>query len=92
LLDRKEKGPSLLLTKLILDDPSMVVMGYEPILYEGKVAGFVTSAGYDYNLGKGIVFAVLSPEAVNNGSQFDIEYFGQHYTAKKLDNSAVITK
>lgn len=89
LLDRKAKGPKLVLTPLLLNDPSMVVMGYEPVLEEDKVAGFVTSAGYAYSLGKGIVYALLSPETVNKGSELNIEYFGQRYTAKRMTQSTV---
>ncbi len=90
LIDRKEKGPKLLLTTLLLDDPSMVVMGYEPVVDEGKVVGFVTSAGYKYSIGKGIVYALLSPEAVNREGKLSIEYFGQRYTAKMMTKPAMI--
>ncbi|MGE8081141.1 GcvT family protein [Peribacillus loiseleuriae] len=90
LIERKEKGPQLLLTTLLLDDPSLVVMGYEPVVGEGKVVGFVTSAGYEYNLGKGIVYALLSPEAVNKEGELSIEYFGQRYTAHIMTKPKVI--
>lgn len=89
LLDRKANGPNLLLTPLLLDDPSMVVMGYEPVFDEDKVAGFVTSAGYAYNFGKGIVYALLSPETVHKSSPLSIEYFGKRYTATRMTQSAV---
>lgn len=92
LIDRKAKGPNLFLTKLILDDPSMVVMGYEPVLDEGKVVGFVTSAGYDYSIGRGIVFALLSPEVVKNGNSLSIEYFGKRHTAQIMSKTATITQ
>ncbi|GAA3313215.1 hypothetical protein GCM10020331_002810 [Ectobacillus funiculus] len=71
-----------MLTPLILDDPSIVVMGYEPVFDEEKASGFVTSAGYDYSMGKGIVYALLLPETVNKGNELSIEYFGQRYTTK----------
>ena len=90
LIGRKEKGPKLLLTTLLLEDPSMVVMGYEPVLNEGKVVGFVTSAGYEYSIGKGIVYALLSPEAVNREGELSIEYFGHRYTANIMTKPKVI--
>ena len=92
LIDRKKKGPKLVLTTLLLDDPSMVVMGYEPVLDEGKVSGFVTSAGYEYSKGKGIVYALLSPDSINKGNELSIEYFGKRYTAKIMTESAVISQ
>lgn len=91
LIDRNEKGPIRLLTTLLLDDPSIVMMGYEPVFDEGEVAGFVTSAGYEYNTGKGIVYALLSPKSVNKGSELSIEYFGQRYTAKMMTKSTAMT-
>jgi glycine cleavage system aminomethyltransferase T len=91
LIERKTKGPKLTLTTLILNDPSMVVMGYEPVFNEGNAVGFVTSAGYAYSSGKGIGYALLSPEVVKTENEFSIEYFGQHYTAKIMTKSPVIT-
>jgi glycine cleavage system aminomethyltransferase T len=89
-MDRKEKGPKLILVTLILDDPTMVVMGYEPVLAKEKVVGFVTSAGYSYRLGKGIVYALLSPETVNKEVDLNIEYFGKVYTAQVMKDSTVV--
>ncbi|KAB2489484.1 GcvT family protein [Priestia endophytica] len=90
LIDRKEKGPKLILVTLILDDPTMVVMGYEPVFSKEKVVGFVTSAGYSYSLGKGIVYALLWPENVNEEATLDVEYFGKTYTAQVMKDSTVV--
>ncbi|MBY0095098.1 FAD-dependent oxidoreductase [Priestia aryabhattai] len=90
LMARKENGPKLHLMTLIIDDPAMVVMGYEPVFDKEKVVGFVTSAGYSYSLGKGIVYALLLPEAVNENTTFDIEYFGEKYKAQVMKNSTVV--
>ncbi|WP_078412289.1 GcvT family protein [Priestia abyssalis] len=92
LHDRKEKGPQLSLATLVLEDPSIVVMGYEPVFDEGKTVGFVTSAGYAYSLGKGIVFAWLLPEALKEGDVLSIEYFGQRYKAKIMTQSVVVSQ
>jgi len=88
LLERMNRGPQLLLTMLELEDPSKIVMGYEPVLVNGKVEGFVTSAGYSYTRGKGIAYALLSPQAVKNSGILSIEYFGEQYSAKVISNSA----
>ena len=42
----KEAGIERRLCCLTLDDPSVVVMGKEPIWTDGRVAGYVTSAAY----------------------------------------------
>ncbi|QHZ46008.1 GcvT family protein [Bacillus sp. NSP9.1] len=92
LLDRKAKGPKLLLAALVLDDPSMVVMGHEPVFHAGKTVGFVTSAGYAYSLGKGVVYAWLLPEVVKEGYALSIEYFGQRHSAKILAQSVTVSQ
>lgn len=89
LLASKKNGPKQLLTTLILDDPSVVLMEHEPVFYEGKAVGFVTSAGYAYGIGKCVVFALLSPEAAKEGNVFSIEYFGERYLAKMTADSMV---
>ncbi|SMQ87066.1 dimethylglycine oxidase [Bacillus sp. OV166] len=92
LIVRKEKGSSIVLTKLMIEAPSRVVMGYEPVLCRNKAVGFVTSAGYGYSIGKGIVYALLAPEVVNEGSELSIEYFGERYTAQIITESAVFSQ
>lgn len=90
LLERKAQGPKLLLTILLIDDPQIVMMGYEPVFDEDKVAGFVTSAGYGYNKGKSIMYALLFPGSVKS-SKLNVEYFGQRYSAKLLTESVFTT-
>ncbi|PLR81172.1 FAD-dependent oxidoreductase [Bacillus canaveralius] len=92
LIQRKARESRLKLTMLLLEDPSMVVMGYEPVLNEDKVAGFITSAGYVYSLGKGIVYALLSPEVVREGNTLSIEYFGKRYKVNIMNPSEVIVR
>jgi glycine/D-amino acid oxidase-like deaminating enzyme/glycine cleavage system aminomethyltransferase T len=92
LHDRKEKGPQLLLATLVLEDPSIVVMGYEPVFDESKNVGFVTSAGYAYNLDKGVVYAWLLPDAIKEGDVLYIEYFGEKYRAKIMTQTVVVSQ
>ena len=40
------------LVPLVLDDPSEVLMGKEPVLVDGRTAGYVTSAAFGYTLGR----------------------------------------
>lgn len=89
LLTRKEQGPKVSLAKLMIKDPSVVVMGYEPILSGDKVVGFITSAGYSYSEGCGIVFALLNSEALHQNSELSIEYFDKRYEAQVINNTLV---
>jgi dimethylglycine oxidase len=81
LLRRKESGPRRKLSCLLLDDPSVVVMGSEPVYAEGRPVGYVTSAAYGYSIGQSIAYAWLPPELSEEGAQTEIEYFGERHGA-----------
>jgi glycine cleavage system aminomethyltransferase T/glycine/D-amino acid oxidase-like deaminating enzyme len=69
------------LTCLTIEDPKAVVMGKEPIWYGDRCAGYVTSAGYGYTIGKGIAYAWLPTELANPGQSVHIGYFDQRIPA-----------
>jgi glycine cleavage system aminomethyltransferase T len=81
LLRRKEEGPRCKLSCLLLDDPSVVVMGSVPVYAEGRAVGYVTSAAYGYSIGQSIVYAWLPPELSEEGAKVEIEYFGERHGA-----------
>ena len=54
--------------------------GGEAIVYDGKVMGSTTSAGYGHTLGKTIAFGYLPIDATG-GTGFTIEAFGKSYPA-----------
>ncbi len=91
LIERSKMTPKLVSSTLILDEPNQVVMGYEPVISNGKTVGFVTSAGYSYSLGRGIVTALLAPEVLENHTELSIEYFGQTLSATVLNKPKVLT-
>ncbi|MGX1880558.1 GcvT family protein [Streptomyces sp. NPDC055287] len=68
--------PARRLTALTLDDPGAVVLGKEPVFADGtgRPAGYVTSAGYGYTLGRCIAYAWLP--ALAPGTPVHIAYFG----------------
>lgn len=59
---------------LTLDDPSHVVMGKEPVLVDGVVSGYVTSAAYGYSIGKTVAYAWL-PSSMQPGDRVAVQYF-----------------
>jgi glycine cleavage system aminomethyltransferase T/glycine/D-amino acid oxidase-like deaminating enzyme len=81
LLRRKEKGLRRKLSCLLLDDPGVVVMGSEPVYYEGREVGYVTSAAYGYSIGQSIAYAWLPPGLSEEGKGVEIEYFGERHGA-----------
>jgi glycine cleavage system aminomethyltransferase T/glycine/D-amino acid oxidase-like deaminating enzyme len=78
---RHAGGPSRRLACMTLDDPSAVVLGKEPILHEGRVVSYVTSAGYAYSIGRGIAYGYLPRELAAEGTATEIEYLGERYPA-----------
>jgi dimethylglycine oxidase len=79
---RLEAGPARKLCCITLDDPSDVVMGKEPIRANGDVVGSVTSAGYGYSIGKCIAYGYLPAELAVEGTELEVEYFGDRVAAR----------
>jgi len=73
----KEVGPTQRLTCLTLDDPSVVVMGNEPVLAGDAVVGYVTSAAYGASVEQSIAYAYLPVALSVPGQPLEIEFFGQ---------------
>ncbi|MET9566444.1 GcvT family protein [Streptomyces tauricus] len=67
--------PQRRLTPLLLDDPSSVVLGKEPVYVGGTPAGYVTSAAYGYTVGRCVAYAWLPVLPV--GAGVSVEYFGE---------------
>ena len=81
LLAAKRNGPSRRLSCLVLDDPSVALMGKEPVLVDNRVVGYITSAGYGYTVGQSIAYAYLPTESAVVGAKVTIEYFGRRHAA-----------
>jgi glycine cleavage system aminomethyltransferase T len=78
---RDDGGPAARLTCMTLDDPAAVVMGKEPIFADGSVVSYVTSAAYGFSIGRGIVYGYLQADLAVEGTQVEVEYFGQSIAA-----------
>jgi heterotetrameric sarcosine oxidase gamma subunit len=58
-----------------------VALGYEAILANGQCVGHVTSANYGYSVGKFIMYGYLPITYAQEGTQLEVEYFGERYGA-----------
>ncbi|MCB0213844.1 MAG: FAD-dependent oxidoreductase, partial [Anaerolineae bacterium] len=56
-----------------------MAMGYEAIFADGQCIGQVTSANYGYAVNKFIMYGYLPSEQAQEGTQLEIEYFGERY-------------
>jgi glycine cleavage system aminomethyltransferase T len=81
LLQVKEQGIRRKLCCLTFDDPSVTVMGKEPIYDGSRVLGFVTSANHGYTVGKSIAYGYLPMDHTAPGSRVAVQYFGRRYPA-----------
>jgi glycine cleavage system aminomethyltransferase T len=74
-------GVTRRLVPMIFEDPSHVVVGKEPIRHDGEVVSYVTSAGYGYSIGRGIVYGHLPAELAVEGTSVQVDYFDQRLPA-----------
>ncbi|TVP67533.1 MAG: FAD-dependent oxidoreductase [Leptolyngbya sp. LCM1.Bin17] len=84
LLQRQEYA-SHRLCFLTLDDPAAMVMGKEPVIAEGKVLGYVTSASYGHSLGHCVAYAYLPLTYAQPGTNVSVEYFGKPLAATVVE-------
>jgi glycine cleavage system aminomethyltransferase T len=75
LLAAKQAGIARRLRTIVLDDPTQVVIGNEPVRSGGQVVGRVTSGGFGYSLDASIAFAYL-PTELGPGDAVAIDLFG----------------
>ncbi len=78
---RDARGPARRLACMTLDDPAAMVLGKEPILHDGRVISYVTSANYGYSIGRGIAYGYLPSELATPGTPVEIEYLGERVAA-----------
>jgi 4-methylaminobutanoate oxidase (formaldehyde-forming) len=81
LARQKAEGATRALRPLLLDDPSSVAQGGEPVLDGETVVGRVTSGGYGYTLGASIAYAYLPRALATPGTRLVVEVFGEPIAA-----------
>jgi 4-methylaminobutanoate oxidase (formaldehyde-forming) len=74
--------PTRRLACLVLDDAQSIVLGSEPVRYEGRALGRVTSGGYGYSVASSIAYAYLPAELVAPGTRVSVGVFGRDVGAE----------
>jgi glycine cleavage system aminomethyltransferase T/glycine/D-amino acid oxidase-like deaminating enzyme len=74
-----ERGERLCCLRFI--DPSIVVMGKEPVLADDRVVGYVTSAGFGYSTGESLAYAYVPSWIAVEERIVQVEYFGMRHAA-----------
>jgi glycine cleavage system aminomethyltransferase T/glycine/D-amino acid oxidase-like deaminating enzyme len=75
LAEAKQRGLTRQLRAIVLGDPSVGVVGSEPVRAAGQIIGRVTSGGFGYTLGASIAYAYL-PIEHGPGTTVEIDLFG----------------
>ena len=60
-------------------------LGNEPVFYNGKIVGVVTSGGYGFRVNKSLAFAYVEAELAQNVKEFQIKIQGKFRKATVLD-------
>ena len=62
--------------------------GNEPVYYNGKIVGVVTSGGYGFRVNKSLAFAYVEAELAQNVKEFQIKIQGENRKAIVLERMA----
>jgi 4-methylaminobutanoate oxidase (formaldehyde-forming) len=82
LVAATERGLARKLSAIVIDDPTHVVLGSEPVLVDGRVSGRVTSGGFGYSANASIAYAYLEIADTDPGTPVSIDLFGELVTGK----------
>ncbi|KAJ5640906.1 hypothetical protein N7528_000531 [Penicillium herquei] len=75
-----KQKPTRRLRCLTINDGRSMVLGKEPVFYNQKAVGYVTTAAFGYTVRKPVAYAWL-PSTVSLGQIVEIEYFGRRIQA-----------
>jgi len=79
----KAEGARWKLCTFTIDaDKPLMIQGSAPIIYEGKVVGVTTSAGFGHTIGKNICYGYIATENMPTGNRFEIESYKKVYPAR----------
>ena len=76
--------PAMTLTKFAVDANGADAFGDEPILHDGKGAGWVTSGGYSPTAEQSIAMGYIFSEFADKDDGFAIEIIGENHAARRL--------
>ena len=66
---------------LVLENPLHVVLGKEPVMHQGNVIGYVTSAYFGHTIGRQLAYAWVPAALSKEGTILSIRYFNHDYPA-----------
>jgi glycine cleavage system aminomethyltransferase T/glycine/D-amino acid oxidase-like deaminating enzyme len=85
LLRQRERGVARLLSCLVVDGDGADAHGYEPVLADSEICGYVASGGYGHTLGVSIALSYLPVELTSPGTELEVELLGERRPARVVE-------
>ena len=79
-LKEKEVGPKRRLVSFVVDAAEADCIGDEPVWYDGKVVGWITSGGFCHHIGRSLALGYIPAELTSTES-FEVEILGERRRA-----------
>ncbi|HEY1941111.1 MAG TPA: FAD-dependent oxidoreductase [Roseiarcus sp.] len=84
----KESGGKLRLQTFAVDASDADAIGDEPIWWDGKVVGWVTSGGFGHCVGQSLAMGYIEKDLASADGGFEIEIIGERRPAVRLNAPA----
>jgi len=88
LKERLENNIEIKVVYLEIDVDDADAIGNEPVFYQNKIVGIVTSGGFGFRVNKSLAFAYVESDLAEAGNEFDIQIQGQKRKAIALKEMA----
>ena len=82
-LAERETGGTMRLCSFVIEAKNADVIGDEPISYNGRVVGWVTSGGYAHAAGQSMAQGYVPKEIANEDTGWSVELLGENLAAKQ---------
>ena len=86
--DKLQSGVDIKIVYLEVDIDDADPIGNEPVYYNNKIVGVVTSGAYGFRVNKSLAFAYINSDLANKDNEFLISIQGQKRKAKILASPA----
>ena len=88
LKQKISQGIEIKITYLEVSTEDADPFGNEPVYYNGKIVGVVTSGGYGFRVNKSLAFAYVQADLLKNVKEFQIKIQGEYRKATVLEKMA----
>ena len=88
LKEKISKGIEIKIVYLEVNTEDADPFGNEPVYYNDKIVGVVTSGGYGFRVNKSLAFAYIEAELAQNVTEFQIKIQGEKRRATVLEDMA----